>query len=116
MAEQVDAGTGARLAKLYAPCYLMPTGLMHPTPLGLEMRLLTTEDQKLLFNEAPEAVAHDSLMRAHGLVLRLFHFVNEYFTLGLDAEVEARWTCVQLTRPASVPAAQRTNGSSKFFG
>lgn len=91
MAEQVDAATGAHLVKLYAPCYLMPTALMHPTPFGLEMRLLTTEDQRLLFNEVPEAVAHDSLMRAHALALRLFHFFNEYFALGLDAEVEAHW-------------------------
>jgi len=92
MAEQVDASTGTHLAKLYAPCYLMPTALMHPTPFGLEMRLLTTEDEHLLFNEAPETVARDSLMRAHGLALRLFHFLNQYFTLGLDAEVEARWS------------------------
>lgn len=91
MTEQVDAATGTRLVKLYAPCYLMPTALMHPTPFGLEMRLLRTEDQQLIFNETPEAVAHDSLMRAHGLVLRLFRFVNEYFNLALDAEVEARW-------------------------
>lgn len=92
MAEQVDAATSTGLAKLYATCYLIPTALMHPTLFGLEMRLLTTEDQQLIFNETPEEVAHDSLMRAHGLVLRLFRFVNEYFKLGLDVEVEARWS------------------------
>jgi Family of unknown function (DUF5677) len=90
MAEQVDAAAGTRLVKLYAPCYLMPTALMHPTPFGLEMRLLRTDDPQLIFNETPEPVAHDSLMQAHGLVLRLVRLVNEYFKLDLDAEVEAR--------------------------
>lgn len=92
MAEQVDAATGTRLGKLYATCYLMSTALMHPTPFGLETRLMRTENDELVFNEMPESVAHDSLLRAHGLVLRLFSFVNDYFHLGLDAEVEARWT------------------------
>ena len=91
MAEQVDAATGARLARLYATCYLMPTALMHPTPFGLEARLMRTENDKLVFNDMPESVAHDSLLRAHGLVLRLFGFVNNYFQLGLDAEVEGGW-------------------------
>jgi Family of unknown function (DUF5677) len=91
MAEQVDAATGSRLAKLYTTCYLMPTGLMHPTPFGLEMRLTRIEDDNPAFNELPESVGHDSLLRAHGLVLRLFSFVNGHFTLGLEEEVEARW-------------------------
>src|SRR6266849_5421233 len=91
MAEQVDAATGTHLAKLYASCYLMPTALMHPTPFGLETRLMRTENDELVFNDMPESVAHDSLLRAHGLVLRLFSFVNDYFQLGLDAEIEARW-------------------------
>lgn len=56
------------------------------------MRLTTIDDDNPAFNEMPESVAHDSLMRAHGLVLRLFSFVNDYFKVGLDKEVEARWT------------------------
>jgi hypothetical protein len=90
MAEQVDAATRTRLANLYATCYLMPTALMHPTPFGLETRLIKTEDQ-FIFNETPESVGHDSLMRGHGLVLRLFSLLNSYFALALDTEVEARW-------------------------
>lgn len=90
MAEQVDAATGTSLVKLYAPCYLMPTALMHPTPFGLEARLEKIE-AGLVYKDLPEAEAHDSLMRAHGLVLRLFKLMNGYFKLGLDAEVSARW-------------------------
>jgi len=92
MAEQVDAATGTHLVKLYAACYLMPTALMHPTPFGLEARLTKSEKDDLVFDEMPESVAHDSLLRGHGLVLRLFSFVNDYFKLDLDQEVEARWT------------------------
>ncbi len=90
MAEQVDGATGTSLAKLYAPCYLMPTALMHPTPFGLETRLENTE-AGLVYKDLPEAEAHDSLMRAHGLVLRLFELTNTYFSLGLDAELSTRW-------------------------
>lgn len=91
MAEQVDAATGSKsLANLYAPCYLMPTALMHPTAFGLEARLDTTE-AGLVYKDLPEAQAHDSLLRAHGLVLRLFKLMNEYFALGLDVELDSRW-------------------------
>jgi hypothetical protein len=90
MAERVDDATGTSLVKLYAPCYLMPTALMHPTTLGLEARLERIE-AGFGYKDLPEAEAHDSLMRAHGLVLRLFKLMNSYFNLGLDAEVSARW-------------------------
>ena len=68
----------------------MPTALMHPTPFGLETRLENTE-AGLVYKDLPEAEAHDSLMRAHGLVLRLFELTNTYFSLGLDAELSTRW-------------------------
>ncbi len=90
-AKQVDEATGTSLLNLYGPCYQTPTAVMHATPLGLEMRLTEPEDGKQSYNEAPEMVAHDSLLRAHGLVLRLFKHLNGYFALGLDAEVERRW-------------------------
>jgi Family of unknown function (DUF5677) len=91
MAEQVDAAESSKsLQNLYAPCYLMGTALMHPTPFGLELRLERT-DAGLVYKDLPEAQAHDALLRAHGLVLRLFKLMNEYFVLGLDAELDARW-------------------------
>jgi hypothetical protein len=90
MAEQVDAATGNGLVNLYASCYLMPTALMHPTPFGLEARLENTE-AGLVYKELPESEAQDSLMRAHGIVLRLFKLMNTYFNLGLDTALSARW-------------------------
>ena len=91
MSQQVDTAKRSKsLENLYAPCYLMPTALMHPTPVGLELRLEKT-DEGFVYNDMPEAQAHDSLLRAHGLVLRLFKLMNEYFALGLNVELDARW-------------------------
>lgn len=91
MAEQVDASKGGNsLQNLYAPCYLMGTALMHPTPFGLELRLERT-DAGLVYKDLPEAQAHDSLLRAHGLVLRMFKLMNEYFALGVDSDLDTRW-------------------------
>ena len=114
MAEQVDAASGTSLVKLYAPCYLMPTALMHPTPFGLEARLGNTE-AGLVYKDAPEAEAHDSLMRAHGLVLRLFKLMDGYFNLGLDTELSTRWDAFPkiwsgalVDPPAEAPEEEKT--------
>jgi hypothetical protein len=90
MAEQVDTATGSSLANLYAPCYLMPTALMHPTPFGLESRLESTETD-LIYKELPEHEGHDALLRGHGIALRLLKLMNCYFDLGFDTELDARW-------------------------
>jgi hypothetical protein len=90
MAQQVDEATSSSLAKLYGPCYLMPTALMHPTAFGLEARLDRNEEG-FGYKDLPEDEAHDALMRAHGLILRLFKLMNSYFSLGLDSELQARW-------------------------
>lgn len=90
MAEQVDEITSTSLSKLYAPCYLSPTAMTHPTALGLELRL-TKADGEHIYEEMPESMAHDSLLRAHGMALRVLKHVNNYFDLGLEKEIEARY-------------------------
>ena len=90
MAEEVDKVTGTSLSKLYAPCYLMPTAMTHPTALGLESRL-TIVDGGHVYEESPESMAHDSLLRAHGMALRVLKHLNNYFGLSLDKEIEARY-------------------------
>jgi hypothetical protein len=90
MAEEVDKATGTSLSKLYAPCYLMPTALMHPTALGLESRL-TNVPGGHSFEEMPDEMAHDALLRGHGMALRVLKHVNSYFSLGLDGEIESRY-------------------------
>jgi hypothetical protein len=91
MAEEVDRVTGTSLSKLYAPCYLMPTNLMHPTALGLESRL-TKVPAARAYEDMPEEMAHDALLRGHAMALRVLKHMNSYFGLGLDAEVESRHT------------------------
>lgn len=91
MAEEVDRVTGTSLSKLYAPCYLMPTAMTHPTALGLESRLTRVDGGHICYEEMPESMAHDSLLRAHGMALRVLKHVNNYFGLSLDKEIEARY-------------------------
>jgi hypothetical protein len=90
MAEEVDKATRTNLSKLYAPCYLMPTAFMHPTALGLESRLTGVPGVQT-YDEMPEEIAHDSLLRGHGMALRVLKHVNNYFGLGFDAEVQSRY-------------------------
>ena len=89
MAAKVDADTGTDLAKLYAFYYLVPTFHAHPTAFGLESRLQKT-DAGWVYKELSEPEAHDTVMRGHVLILRLLALLNNYFRLGLDAEVNAR--------------------------
>jgi len=90
MAAKVDADAGTDLSKLYASCYLVPTFQSHPTAFGLQLRLRTT-DAGLVYDEVSEGTAHEMVVRGHDLVLRLLTFLNNYFQLGLDAEVKARY-------------------------
>jgi len=89
MAAKVDTGAGTDLLKLYASCYLVPTFQSHPTAFGLQLRLEKT-DTGLVYNELSEETAHEMVVRGHDLILRLLTFLNDYFQLGLDAEVKAR--------------------------
>jgi len=86
MAERADAN----LAVSYAYCYLLPTFHSHATAFGLESRLRQTE-AGFSFKETSEPEARQALLYAHGLILRLLKFQNNYFGLGLDAEIDTRW-------------------------
>jgi hypothetical protein len=90
MAAEVDAATGTDFAKLYTSCYLMPTFISHPTAFGLQVRLRSA-DQIVYLREESEHEATDSVMRGHGLVLRLLTLMNKCFELGLEVELNARW-------------------------
>jgi hypothetical protein len=53
------------------------------------------------------------LLYAHGLVLRLRKLQNEYFGLGLDAEVAARWDVfpkIWKAEPSEEPPAGPASG------
>jgi Family of unknown function (DUF5677) len=90
MAQKVDADSGSNLAPLYTTCFLVPTSFIHPTAFGLESRSGTIDDG-LVFKDLSEPEAHDAVMRGHGLILRLLKQQNNYFQLGLDDELSARW-------------------------
>jgi hypothetical protein len=86
MAQQADANLGVS----YAYCYLLPTFHSHATAFGLESRLRMTETG-FSFKEISEPEARKAVLYAHGLILRLLKLQNNYFGLGLDAEIESRW-------------------------
>jgi hypothetical protein len=84
MAKQADAHLGVS----YAYCYLLPTFHSHATAFGLESRLRQTETG-FSFKETSEPEARKAILYAHGLILRLLKFQNNYFALGLDAEIDS---------------------------
>lgn len=102
MAEKSDAATGTTFAKLYTPCYLVPTAFIHPTALGLEVRAgLNSED--IIYRELSENEAHDAVMRGHALVLRLLKHQNGFFNLGFDQELAERWNIFPATWGGASP-------------
>jgi hypothetical protein len=80
MAKKVDEN----LLNLYGTCYLSPTLLMHATPFGLDLRFRT--------KAGPDAYAHDALWRGHFLMLWLLRHQDNYFSLGLGQQIDARST------------------------
>jgi len=86
MAQQADANLGVS----YVYCYLLPTFHSHATAFGLESRLRMTETG-FSFKETSEPEARKAVLYAHGLILRLLKLQNNYFELGLDAEIDSRW-------------------------
>jgi hypothetical protein len=85
MAEKADKQLGAS----YANCYLIPTYHSHPTALGLESRLKFTEDG-FTFRDTTERETRKAVLYGHGRLLRLLRQQNDYFQLGLDAEIDAQ--------------------------
>jgi len=118
MAQKADAATGSRLANLYTTCFLVPTFFIHPTAFGLESRSGRVEDG-VVFRDISEHEAHDATMRGHGLVLRLLKLLNSYFNLGLDTQLDARWSAFPqiwngaLPDPPTVPDQGATNGDKR---
>jgi hypothetical protein len=86
MAQQADASLGLS----YAYCYLLPTFHSHATAFGLESRIRMMETG-FSFKETSEPEARKAVLYAHGLILRLLRLQNDYFGLGLDAEIDGCW-------------------------
>jgi hypothetical protein len=86
MAKQSDIN----LAALYGACYLTPTFHSHATGFSLSARFRRTEDGATSYQEISEKEARQAILLAHNLVLRHLALQNEYFSLGLDKEIQAR--------------------------
>lgn len=91
---RVDLATMAKeadpnLAALYGACYLQPTFHSHATGFNLSDRFQRTEAQHS-YQEMSEKEAKQATMLAHNLLIRHLTLQNEYFELGLDAEIQPR--------------------------
>jgi hypothetical protein len=85
MAKQTDVN----LSTLYGACYLTPTFHSHATGFGLSARFRRGESG-VGYQEISEHEARQAILLAHNLVLRHLALQNEYFSLGLDAEIQPR--------------------------
>ncbi len=92
---RVDLATMAKktdinLSALYGECYLIPTFHSHATGFGLGARFRQNEDGATSYQEVSEPEARQAVLLAHDLVLRHLALQNEYFKLGLEAEIQTR--------------------------
>jgi hypothetical protein len=86
MAKRADAG----LAELCGSCYLEPTFHSHATAYAVGTRLHETQEGTYTFNDITETEAHRAVLLGHNLILRLLWLQNEFFHLGLEAEIQER--------------------------
>lgn len=86
MAKSVDINPYA----IYGACYLEPTFHTHATGFGLSARFRLTDDGAISYRETSEKEARTALQLAHNLMLRFLELQNDYFRLGLEAEIKER--------------------------
>jgi hypothetical protein len=86
MARDVDDG----LYRLYGQFYLEGTAQSHANSLGMERRLKRTEQGGWTYKDTSEEEGRFALNLGHSLVLKMLKLQNEYFQLGLDAEIQER--------------------------
>ncbi len=79
---------GPYFKEIYAPCYLIPTFVTHPTALGLESRFRGTETG-FIYRDRTVREAHKAALHGHALMLRLLSHQNDYFQLGLEDEISS---------------------------
>ncbi len=74
----------------YGPCYLEPTFHAHATASGVGLRFRRTDEGVNSYKEITEKEARKALQLGHVLVLNFLSVHNDYFKLGLDAEIQPR--------------------------
>jgi hypothetical protein len=86
MAEKAGYG----LEHCYYNGYSMPTQQTHSTVLAVTSRVKLSPEGRFFDNSAQEAFAAQSIATAHVVMLRMLRVENEYFTIGMDAEISER--------------------------
>jgi hypothetical protein len=86
MAKEVDDS----LYHLYGQFYLEGTAQSHANSQGMERRLKETDSGGWTYKETSEDEGRFALNLGHILLLKVLKLQNEFFALGLDAEVLER--------------------------
>ena len=86
MAKEVDPFLGLH----YHEFYVETTAQIHPNMFGIERRLVPLAGGGYTYKEISEDEAQLALHLGHNLMIRLLNMQNEYFTLGVDAELQER--------------------------
>jgi hypothetical protein len=86
MAKEVDPFLGFH----YHEFYVETTAQIHPNMFGVERRLVALEGGGYTYKEISEDEARCALYLGHNLMIRLLKMQNEYFNLGVDAELQER--------------------------
>jgi hypothetical protein len=86
MAKEVDPFLGLH----YHEFYLETTAQTHPNMFGVERRLVARAGGGYTYKEISEDEARLAVYLGHNLMIRLLLMQNEYFRLGLDAELQER--------------------------
>jgi hypothetical protein len=104
MAREVDDG----LYRLYGQFYLEGTAQSHANSLGLERRLKRSERGGWTYKDTSEDEGKFALNLGHSLVLTTLKLQNEYFRLGLNAQIQERIEAyVSIWKPVGTSPADR---------
>lgn len=81
---------GYGLENCYYPAYAMPTQQAHSTVLAITSRLKQGPEGRFFDNSAQKKFGALAMMTAHVVILATLRMENDYFSLALDSEIEAR--------------------------
>jgi hypothetical protein len=100
MAREVDSD----LEKLYGPIYIEGTCQAHANSLGIERRLIETENG-YQYKDISEDEAALAVQFAHRLMLRLIYMQNSHFKLNLDDAIRERYATYNAIWSAALSAS-----------
>jgi hypothetical protein len=88
--EQLASIAGERYQSLYVYCYFLPMLRTHATAAGMADHMELKEGMLTVDTEGGKRMVNTALLGAHRVLLAILRTQDEYFKLGLAAEIEER--------------------------